>query len=174
DGNKALQTRQRQLARGPPQKERLDAILRSGRGRSCPTLERIYEAASDLERDLRIPDSANRKIDWLLRIKTCAEKTMAQSQSLDTNSDGEILLIAIQHKCSAPFVSLFPSCFTPTNSLLLFGREFSHKRLIFRADRQCDGAPEGLLLRFPCIFPCSQGSSDPMARRYSTRVITRA
>ena len=96
---KSLQTLQLQLAKGAPsQREQLDAILRNGDGRSSSTLERIYEAASDLERCLRIPDSPNRKIDWLLKIKTCAETTMAQSQSLDTNTDGEILLVAIRHK----------------------------------------------------------------------------
>jgi len=95
---KSLQTLQRQLAEGAPsQREQLDAILRNGHGGSSPTLERIYEAASDLGRYLRIPDSPNRKIDWTSKIKTCAETTMAQSQSLDTNTDGEILLIAIRH-----------------------------------------------------------------------------
>jgi len=95
---KSLQTLRRQLAKGAPsQREQLDAILRNGHGGSSPTLERIYEAASDLGRYLRIPDSPNRKIDWTSKIKTCAETTMAQSQSLDTNTDGEILLIAIRH-----------------------------------------------------------------------------
>ena len=95
---KSLQTLRRQLAKGAPsQREQLDAILRNAHGRSSPTLERIYEAASDLGRYLRIPDSPNRKIDWTSKIKTCAETTMAQSQSLDTNTDGEILLIAIRH-----------------------------------------------------------------------------
>ena len=95
---KSLKTLQRQLAKGAPsQREQLDAILRNGHGGSSPTLERIYEAASDLGRYLRIPDSPNRKIDWTSKIKTCAETTMAQSQSLDTNTDGEILLIAIRH-----------------------------------------------------------------------------
>jgi len=95
---KSLQTLQWQLAKGAPsQREQLDAILRNGHGGSSPTLERIYEAASDLGRYLRIPDSPNRKIDWTSKIKTCAETTMAQSQSLDTNTDGEILLIAIRH-----------------------------------------------------------------------------
>ena len=95
---KSLQTLRRQLAKGAPsQREQLDAILRNGHGGSSPTLERIYEAASDLGRYLRIPDSPNRKIDWTSKIKTCAEATMAQSQSLDTNTDGEILLIAIRH-----------------------------------------------------------------------------
>jgi len=95
---KSLQTLRRQLAEGAPsQREQLDAILRNGHGGSSPTLERIYEAASDLGRYLRIPDSPNRKIDWTSKIKTCAETTMAQSQSLDTNTDGEILLIAIRH-----------------------------------------------------------------------------
>ena len=95
---KSLQTLQRQLTKGAPsQREQLDAILRNGHGGSSPTLERIYEAASDLGRYLRIPDSPNRKIDWTSKIKTCADTTMAQSQSLDTNTDGEILLIAIRH-----------------------------------------------------------------------------
>ena len=95
---KSLQTLQWQLAKGAPsQREQLDAILRNGHGGSSPTLERIYEAASDLGRYLRIPDSPNRKIDWTSKIKTCADTTMAQSQSLDTNTDGEILLIAIRH-----------------------------------------------------------------------------
>jgi hypothetical protein len=91
---KSLQTLQRQLAKGAPsQRKQLDAILRNGNGRSSPTLERIYEAASDLERYLQ-----NRKIGWASKIRTCAETTMAQSQFLDTNTDSEIFLTIIQHR----------------------------------------------------------------------------
>ena len=73
-------------------------MLRSGGDCSAATLERIYEAASDLERDLRISDESNRKIDWAVKIKACAETTMAQGQSLDTNADGAMFPIAIRHK----------------------------------------------------------------------------
>ena len=96
---KSIKTLQRQLAKGAPsQREQLDAILRNGDGRSSSTLERIYEAASDLERDLRVSDESNRKIDWAAKIKACAETTMEQGQSLDTNADGEMFPIAIQHE----------------------------------------------------------------------------
>jgi len=96
---KSIQTLQRQLAKGAPsQREALDAVLRSGSDCSAAPLERIYEAASDLERDLRISDESNRKIDWAAKIKACAETTMAQGQSLDTNADGEMFPIAIQHE----------------------------------------------------------------------------
>jgi len=96
---KSLQTLQRQLAKGaPPQRQQFDATLRSGGDRSAATLERIYEAAGDFERDLRIAGASNRHIDWAARIKTCAETTMAQGQSLDTNADGEILLTTLQHR----------------------------------------------------------------------------
>jgi hypothetical protein len=95
---KSLQTLQRQLARGAPsQREQLDGMLRNGNDRSTTTLERIYEAASDLERYLQIPEAPNRKIDWPFKIRTCAETTMAQSLSLDTTSDSETLFIAIRH-----------------------------------------------------------------------------
>jgi hypothetical protein len=96
---KSIQTLQRQLAKGAPsQRQQFDATLRSGGDRSAATLERIYEAAGDLERYLRIAGSSNRQIDWAVRIKTCAETTMAQGQSLDTNADGEILLATLQHR----------------------------------------------------------------------------
>ena len=96
---KSIHTLQQRLAKGAPsQRETLDAVLRSGSDCSAATLERIYEAASDLERDLRISDESNRKIDWAAKIKACAETTMAQSQSLDTNADGEMFLVAIRHK----------------------------------------------------------------------------
>src|SRR6516165_10416409 len=96
---KSLQTLQRQLAKGAPsQRQRFDATLRSGSDRSPATLERIYEAAGDFERDLRIAGASNRKIDWAVRIKTWAQTTMAQGQSLDTNADGEILLTTLQHR----------------------------------------------------------------------------
>jgi hypothetical protein len=36
---------------------------------SIATLERIYEAVVDLERDLRNSDAPNRKIDWALKIR---------------------------------------------------------------------------------------------------------
>jgi hypothetical protein len=85
---KSLQTLQRQLAKGvPSQRQQFDA-----------TLERIYEAAGNLERDLRMAGASNRQIDWAVRIKTCAETTMAQGQSLDTNADGEISLTTLQHR----------------------------------------------------------------------------
>src|SRR6516162_10806100 len=96
---KSIHTLQQRLAKGAPsQRETFDAVLRSGGDCSAATLERIYEAASDLERDLRISDESNRKIDWAAKIKACAETTMAQSQSLDTNADGEMFPIAIQHE----------------------------------------------------------------------------
>jgi hypothetical protein len=95
---RSLQTLLRQLAKGaPPHREQLDVMLRSG-DRSVPMLERIYEAAGDLERYLRTLDSLNREVDWASKIQACAETTMAQSQSLDTNADSEILLIAIRHR----------------------------------------------------------------------------
>ena len=98
DLKKSLQTLQQQLAKGAPsQREQLDAVLRNGNGRSSPTLEWIYEAASDLGLDHQISAASNQKIDWASEIKTCTETTMAQSQSLDTNADSEILLIAIRH-----------------------------------------------------------------------------
>jgi hypothetical protein len=94
---KSLQTLQRQLVKGAPsQRHQFDATLRSGG--AAATLERIYEAAGDLERYLRIAGASNRQIDWAVRIKTRAETTMAQGQSLDTNADGEILLTTLQHR----------------------------------------------------------------------------
>jgi hypothetical protein len=96
---KSLQTLQLQLAKGAPsQREQLDGMLRSGNDRSTTTLERIYEAAGDLERYLRISASPNREVHWTSKIQVCAKTTMAQSQSLDTNTDSEILLVAIRHR----------------------------------------------------------------------------
>jgi hypothetical protein len=94
---KSLQTLQRHLAKGArSQREQLDVMLRSGSENSTTTLERIYEAAVDLGRYLRISDASNRKIEWALKIHTCVETIMAQSQALDTNADGELLLIALR------------------------------------------------------------------------------
>jgi hypothetical protein len=96
---KSIQTLQRQLAKGGcSQREQLDAILRNGNGRSAPILEWIYEPSSDLERGLRISSAPKRKIDWALKIQTCAMTTIAQSQSLDTNADGKILLTAARYR----------------------------------------------------------------------------
>jgi hypothetical protein len=93
---KSLQTLQRQLAKGAcSQREQLDATLRRN-DRSAPMLERVYEAAGDLERYFRLSNQ-NQKIDWSFKIRTSAETTMAQSQSLDTNADSEIMFIAIRH-----------------------------------------------------------------------------
>jgi hypothetical protein len=95
---KSLQTLQRQLAKGTlSQREQLDTTLRAGNHLSATVLERLYEGADDLERHLRASDASNQKIKWALKIKTEAEQTMAQSQCLDTNADGEILPITIQH-----------------------------------------------------------------------------
>jgi hypothetical protein len=96
---KSLQTLRRQLVKGAPsQRQQFDATLRNGGDRSAATLERIYEAAGDFERDLRIAGASNRKIDWAVKIKTSAGTTMAQGQSLDTNADREILLTTLQHR----------------------------------------------------------------------------
>ena len=93
---KSLQMLQRQLAKGAPsQREQFDAILHNGNG--SPPLERIYEAASDLEHYLQTSEAPDQKIDWVSKIKACAETTMAQSQSLDTNTDSEILLVVFRH-----------------------------------------------------------------------------
>jgi hypothetical protein len=95
---KSLQTLQRQLAKGAPsQRKQLDALLRAGNHLSATVLERFCEGADDLEHNLRTSGVSRREIDWALRIRRCAEKTMTQSQSLDTNADGEILRIAIRH-----------------------------------------------------------------------------
>src|SRR6516162_3289899 len=86
---KSLQTLLRQLAKGaPPHRAQLDVMLRSA-DRSVRMIERIYEAAGDLERYLPTPDSLNREVDWASKIRACAETTMGQSQSLDTNTDSE-------------------------------------------------------------------------------------
>jgi hypothetical protein len=76
-------------------------MLRSGSDNPATTLERIYEAAVDLGHYLR-SDAPERKIDWALKIQAGAEKIMVQSQSLDTNADGEILLIAIRQNFDPP------------------------------------------------------------------------
>jgi hypothetical protein len=96
---KSLQTLQRQLAKGAlSQREQLDAMLRARNHLSAPVLERFCEGIDDLEHNLRTSGASRREIDWASRIKCRAERTMAQSQSLDTNTDGEILPIAIQHR----------------------------------------------------------------------------
>ncbi len=61
-------------------------------------MQQIYEAASDLEGNLQISGALNREIEWASKIKVCAETALVQSQSLDTNSDGDIFLVAIQGK----------------------------------------------------------------------------
>src|SRR5262249_39230351 len=76
------------------QREQLDAILHNDNGCSAPILERIYEAANDLQLGLRF---FNAPIDWAMKIQTSAGTTMAQSQSLDTNADSEMLLATTRH-----------------------------------------------------------------------------
>jgi hypothetical protein len=94
---KSLQTLQEQLAKGATvRREQLETMLRAGNHLSATALERLYEGADDLQCNLRTSGASSREIDWASRIKCRAEKTMAQSQSLDTNTDGEILPIAIQ------------------------------------------------------------------------------
>jgi hypothetical protein len=95
---KSIQTLQRQLVKGGfSQRKQLDAILRNGNDRSASILERICEAASDLEWGLRISNAPEQKIDWAIKIQTAAGTTMAQGQSLDTNADGKMLLTTTRH-----------------------------------------------------------------------------
>jgi hypothetical protein len=95
---KSIQTLQRQLTKVTLwQRAQLDALLRNCNDTRVPILDRIYEAASDLENGLLFGES-DRKVDWATKIKACAETMMVQSHLLDTNADSEIFLIAIHHK----------------------------------------------------------------------------
>ena len=96
---KSLLKLQRQFSRAPSQlKGRLDATLRSRNDPLSPVMQAIYEAVADVEYDLRTARVPNWEAKWFSRFQDCVRTLIAQSQSLDTNTDGKISLVAFRRK----------------------------------------------------------------------------
>jgi hypothetical protein len=96
---KAVQTLHRLLAKiSPSLKTWFEARPRDRNDPSNTVLEALYEAASDIEHDLRKANAPDSQVSWASRLGDCVYSVMAQSQALDTNADGEIFLIATERK----------------------------------------------------------------------------
>ena len=96
---KAVQTLHRLLAKISPSLETwFEARLRDQNDPSNTVLEALYEAASDIEHDLRRANAPDSQNSWASRLRDCVYSMIAQSQALDTNADGEIFLIATERK----------------------------------------------------------------------------
>ena len=96
---KSLTILQRRLIKGTSElKGRFEATLRSRTDPSSTVIEALYEAAVDVERDLRMVVAPKHQIMWASRLRDCVYLLMGQSQTLDTNTDGEIFLTAVQRK----------------------------------------------------------------------------
>jgi hypothetical protein len=90
---------EKHLIKGPSQaKRRLDAILRSQNDPSNQVLQALYEAAVDVERDLRSAGASNLQVRWAARFQNCTYTLLVQLRSIDTNTDGEIFPIALRRK----------------------------------------------------------------------------
>jgi hypothetical protein len=61
-------------------------------------MQALYEAAADIQSDLRTAEAPNRDLIWVSKLRDCIETLIAQSQSLDTNTDCAISVTAWQRK----------------------------------------------------------------------------
>jgi hypothetical protein len=94
---RSLRTLQRQLKKiSPLTREQLDATLRGTDDPSTPALQAVYEAADDVESDLRVAKGSIQQVIWISRFRSCVETLMAQMELLDTNTDGALWLTALQ------------------------------------------------------------------------------
>ena len=89
---KSLWSLQKQLLKG--------SSFLNGRSNdpSRPVMQALYEAAADIQSDLRTAEAPNRDLIWVSKLRDCIETLIAQSQSLDTNTDGAISVTAWQRK----------------------------------------------------------------------------
>jgi hypothetical protein len=96
---RSFQSLQKQLIKGSSHlKDELNAILRNRNDPPSEVLQALYESAADLERGLRITGAPNRDITWASRLQERVDTLSAQSQLLDTNTDGKVFLTALRRK----------------------------------------------------------------------------
>jgi hypothetical protein len=96
---KSFQTLQRQLTKGSAlRKSQLDAALRSRNDPSSEVPQAIYESAIDISTESEITGASKGAARWDAWLQNRAHTLMAQLQTLDTNTDGEIFLTAARRK----------------------------------------------------------------------------
>ena len=96
---KSLGSLQKRLLKGSSLlKEQLNDTLRSSNDPSRPVMQALYEAAADVQGDLRAAGVLNRDFIWALKLRDCVETLIAQSQLLDTNTNGAISVTAWHRK----------------------------------------------------------------------------
>ena len=96
---KSLWSLQKQLLKGSSLlKGQLNENLRSSNDPSRLVMQALYEAAVDIQGYLRAAGAPNRDFVCALSLQDCVETLLAQSQSLDTNTDGAISVTAWQRK----------------------------------------------------------------------------
>jgi hypothetical protein len=96
---KSFQSLQRQLTKGSAlRKSQLDAVLRSRNDPSSEVPQAIYESAIDVGAELQITRASKRAVRWAAWLQDRAHTLMAQLQTLDTNTDGEIFHTAARRK----------------------------------------------------------------------------
>jgi hypothetical protein len=88
---KSFRALQRQLTKGSElRKSQLDTVLRSRNDPSSEVPQAIYESAIDVGAELQITGASKRDARWAARLRDCVITLMAQLQTLDTNTDGEV------------------------------------------------------------------------------------
>jgi hypothetical protein len=96
---KSFQSLRRQLKKGSAlRKSQLDAAMRSRNDPSSEVPQAIYESAIDISAELQITAASKRTASWAAWLQNRAHTLMAQLQTLDTNTDGEIFLTAARRK----------------------------------------------------------------------------
>ena len=96
---KSFEKLQKQLDKIPPALwTRLDKALRDGADPSTTIMQAIYEAAADLECELRTAGVPNEQVQRASQLKQCIATLDAQLQSLDTNTDDNIFEIALARR----------------------------------------------------------------------------
>ena len=76
-------------------RDRLDAALRSSNDGLSPAVAALGEAAADVESALQITSSENQDIGWFSRVRSCAETLFEKIETLDDNTNSQIVLTAL-------------------------------------------------------------------------------
>jgi uncharacterized membrane protein len=86
------------LQRSSAFKAPLDATLRARNNPNSLVLEAFYEAAGDVAQEWHSNGASHRDTVWITQLQDRVYELMVQSQALDTNTNGELFLVAVKRK----------------------------------------------------------------------------
>jgi hypothetical protein len=86
------------LQRSSTFKTPLDATLRARNNPNSLVLEAFYEAAGDVAQEWQINGTPHRDTVWIAQLRDRVYELMVRSQTLDTNTHGELFLTAAKRR----------------------------------------------------------------------------